>query len=657
MRFSYLNATNKNGFQYSDFSGLWGAFVSQKLPSFSRYHFENISKPLIVAQQDAIFCYFQTVACVENACIRSGSTLMVRWDGSDRCDALAVTESPIRIVCAWAGGLAVTPAVLLNASLSGSGKYLQCAVPALPFPDGFITFVDIVIGLNKELMASKGINVQEDGENYSGAKSVFGVSFGHYSELSRSNLMVEYFSNLSSAFPSQSCGCNPISRKAHTDQCDVQNVCRGDGDGDGDAFYVDCFGTAFGSAYVDPCGTCAMGKTGRYPSSSCQSIPVIISIPPEGNGFLGLLSQTIILLVIICCLTFITSAVSYTVRRLLRNRELEEQLQFGEADLALTLELNEWNTNYGGGRGLSEFERDALGQVTFTPALYKEIISHMGGSKRPADPALSEASGAEVSEKEDSSAVELGESSSPSSPTCECSICLMELQEGNICRALPEPCGHIFHLACIDEWFRQSLVCPLCKRSIRAILEGVEEHSSSSAATANRNSSASSSTRSLNRSNNTQPAFLPLPTMQQSLFMPLGASSLPPPRIVVPSSRSSSRNSLSNLPSPYFGHAVAPAVLQTINAADSQPVAQTAPHRSVVPTGGGLFPPASRAGFERALTSEEQAQWAEEGAGGCSDGDDDDEEQQVERVGRETATEGPRIDFIPDDDESGGKEI
>ena len=53
----------------------------------------------------------------------------------------------------------------------------------------------------------------------------------------------------------------------------------------------------------------------------------------------------------------------------------------------------------------------------------------------------------------------------------ECSICLTELSEGEVCRYLPQPCGHIFHLSCIDEWFHLSHSCPLCKRSIRDILQ------------------------------------------------------------------------------------------------------------------------------------------------------------------------------------------
>eukprot|EP00899_Mesostigma_viride_P014981 jgi/Mesvir1/23484/Mv22332-RA.1 len=42
-----------------------------------------------------------------------------------------------------------------------------------------------------------------------------------------------------------------------------------------------------------------------------------------------------------------------------------------------------------------------------------------------------------------------------------CSICLEELQEGDVMRTLP--CVHAFHIACIDPWLRQQAACPVCK--------------------------------------------------------------------------------------------------------------------------------------------------------------------------------------------------
>lgn len=44
----------------------------------------------------------------------------------------------------------------------------------------------------------------------------------------------------------------------------------------------------------------------------------------------------------------------------------------------------------------------------------------------------------------------------------ECSVCLAELQHGEMLRCLPN-CVHSFHRSCIDLWLLQSATCPLCK--------------------------------------------------------------------------------------------------------------------------------------------------------------------------------------------------
>ena len=63
---------------------------------------------------------------------------------------------------------------------------------------------------------------------------------------------------------------------------------------------------------------------------------------------------------------------------------------------------------------------------------------------------------------------------SPYSPvddsSLECSVCLDTISSGELCRKLPDPCGHTFHSQCILEWFSYSDLCPLCKRSVANIL-------------------------------------------------------------------------------------------------------------------------------------------------------------------------------------------
>lgn len=46
-----------------------------------------------------------------------------------------------------------------------------------------------------------------------------------------------------------------------------------------------------------------------------------------------------------------------------------------------------------------------------------------------------------------------------------CSVCLAELEEGDLLRVLP--CSHHFHQECIDHWLlHSSTACPACKRDL-----------------------------------------------------------------------------------------------------------------------------------------------------------------------------------------------
>lgn len=45
-----------------------------------------------------------------------------------------------------------------------------------------------------------------------------------------------------------------------------------------------------------------------------------------------------------------------------------------------------------------------------------------------------------------------------------CSICLVEYKESDLLRLLP-PCGHLFHVNCVDPWLRMHSTCPICRNS------------------------------------------------------------------------------------------------------------------------------------------------------------------------------------------------
>ncbi|KAK1423512.1 hypothetical protein QVD17_18815 [Tagetes erecta] len=47
----------------------------------------------------------------------------------------------------------------------------------------------------------------------------------------------------------------------------------------------------------------------------------------------------------------------------------------------------------------------------------------------------------------------------------DCVICLVEYENGDEIRVLPE-CGHGFHVGCIDEWLECHSSCPSCRQVV-----------------------------------------------------------------------------------------------------------------------------------------------------------------------------------------------
>ena len=46
-----------------------------------------------------------------------------------------------------------------------------------------------------------------------------------------------------------------------------------------------------------------------------------------------------------------------------------------------------------------------------------------------------------------------------------CSICLEDFKKGKKAKQLP--CSHTFHSLCISKWFKEHVVCPLCRFNCR----------------------------------------------------------------------------------------------------------------------------------------------------------------------------------------------
>ena len=45
-----------------------------------------------------------------------------------------------------------------------------------------------------------------------------------------------------------------------------------------------------------------------------------------------------------------------------------------------------------------------------------------------------------------------------------CPICLIEFQLQESIKRLP--CGHLLHSQCMNEWFRRTKTCPMCRHSV-----------------------------------------------------------------------------------------------------------------------------------------------------------------------------------------------
>jgi len=47
----------------------------------------------------------------------------------------------------------------------------------------------------------------------------------------------------------------------------------------------------------------------------------------------------------------------------------------------------------------------------------------------------------------------------------QCSVCLADYQPDERLQKIP-PCGHTFHISCIDHWLSTNTTCPLCRVSL-----------------------------------------------------------------------------------------------------------------------------------------------------------------------------------------------
>ncbi|GAB2232632.1 hypothetical protein Droror1_Dr00011674 [Drosera rotundifolia] len=76
---------------------------------------------------------------------------------------------------------------------------------------------------------------------------------------------------------------------------------------------------------------------------------------------------------------------------------------------------------------------------------------------------LSQASSSASSENKQDISISV-EGSKGSDDELTCSVCLEQVNAGELIRTLP--CLHQFHTNCIDPWLRQQATCPVCKHDV-----------------------------------------------------------------------------------------------------------------------------------------------------------------------------------------------
>ena len=402
----------------SDSFGLWGsraATSSSPLLSYesssTRYHEETFNATSIVRnEQDVVFCSLSTLACVPNSCAQEGQNLTFNLLGNEpSCIAGA---GDIFVRCIWAGIVETSPSFY---SLEGSnGTLVHCPIPFLDIADNSLISLDLQF-LMHEAVAKSPSN--------SGQKSIYTKYLDPSTgEIVNDHTMVRYFHS-DSTTNDVDCGCDAKSPHSTSSLCNSCLVC-----GDSETENLrDCNGECLGTAYIDTCGACTGGSTGRHPISSCDYKD------DKMDDGIDTISKTILFLTMMICMTFMFTACLRIARSSIRMEENREGVAFQQQQRPVPLRR---------GNGLSNFEIDSLGEDTF-----KLIRCDLEIGSGVYGPRESEAN-------------------------MECAICLTDFLDSSMCRQLP--CEHVFHKSCIDEWFILSVKCPMCKRNIRDIILGEE---------------------------------------------------------------------------------------------------------------------------------------------------------------------------------------
>jgi hypothetical protein len=359
---------------------------------------------------------------VSSGLVISGNNLVYCQFNSVACAVEACVSPDLPLVLLWSTpDCSALPTPLVYSCIWAGGVASSPATLGLD-SRGYITNVSCdvpVLSFANGTLITVSLDVTANGEKPTQTDfTIYGITLDGQ-EQSNHHIMVQYYSS-----GSPTCGCSAL-RELPGLTCDLCNVCGGSGG------TVDCNGDCFGSAYLYYNNTCIGGLTGKTASVSA-GYPLI---PTEDDSIYNLISLIVligffvmILLVLCLCLRIILLGAPSP-----QDNEIVV-IAFNVAD---TLGIR---------------------RVLLTPSQLDEIGEFTHGETKQF-PFRSDTM-SEVADVEGTEGLS----------TSECSICLCEFANGDICRRLPDPCCHTFHKACIDQWFVSSSNCPLCKRSIYRVL-------------------------------------------------------------------------------------------------------------------------------------------------------------------------------------------
>ncbi|XP_051187393.1 RING-H2 finger protein ATL46-like [Lolium perenne] len=170
-----------------------------------------------------------------------------------------------------------------------------------------------------------------------------------------------------------------------------------------------------------------LGASTSHASGPAVAPPAPVAKPEPGPGpsaAAARITPAVLFITVVLAVVLLASGLLHVLRRLfIKTHRANARAEAVERQLQQLFHLHE----AGAGPGLDQAAIDAL------PAFAYSELSATTGAKRQFD----------------------------------CAVCLTEFAADDRLRLLP-PCGHAFHVGCIDTWLASSSTCPLCRTVLSA---------------------------------------------------------------------------------------------------------------------------------------------------------------------------------------------